>query len=276
MRDVLLHHHVFKNAGSTIDWALERSFGPAFMDHRDDRTIRLNGMRYVDDFLIANDGISALSSHHMPFDPAYISDTLTFWHIFMLREPISRALSVYRFEKTQADSNTPGSKMAKQLEMREYFMWRMGYDSKPVLRNFHTRWLSGMIESEREVDEEDFKIALDWSRMDRVFIGFVERFDESMTLFENELQSPFKRLDLGHVIQNRGGASPSDPIAVLREEVGTDIYEEFRACNALDLRLYETLSSEFATRIGANSEFGARLQRYRTYCASLCERNPIS
>ena len=36
MRNVILHYHLFKNAGSTLDWSLQRQFGAGFVDHRDD------------------------------------------------------------------------------------------------------------------------------------------------------------------------------------------------------------------------------------------------
>jgi hypothetical protein len=35
-RLVILHNHLFKNAGTTIDWSLGRELGSAFVDHRDD------------------------------------------------------------------------------------------------------------------------------------------------------------------------------------------------------------------------------------------------
>ena len=35
-RHVLIHAHLFKNAGTTFDFSLQRSFGEQFVDHRDD------------------------------------------------------------------------------------------------------------------------------------------------------------------------------------------------------------------------------------------------
>ena len=40
MKQVILHGHIFKNAGTTLDWALKRSFGKAFVDHRRDDQMR--------------------------------------------------------------------------------------------------------------------------------------------------------------------------------------------------------------------------------------------
>lgn len=55
--------HAFKNAGSTIDWALEKNFNKAFIDHRDDKNMK-KGAAYLGPYLIENLNISALSSHH--------------------------------------------------------------------------------------------------------------------------------------------------------------------------------------------------------------------
>lgn len=35
-RDIILHSHIFKNAGTTFDYSLEKNFGKNFIDHRDD------------------------------------------------------------------------------------------------------------------------------------------------------------------------------------------------------------------------------------------------
>ena len=35
-RKVIIHKHLFKNAGTTFDWSLHKNFGNDFCDHRDD------------------------------------------------------------------------------------------------------------------------------------------------------------------------------------------------------------------------------------------------
>ena len=42
-RPVILHCHLFKNAGSTLDWSLQRQFGSTFIDHRDGDSMRFGG-----------------------------------------------------------------------------------------------------------------------------------------------------------------------------------------------------------------------------------------
>jgi len=35
MRHIILHHHIFKNAGMTLDFSLKRQFGDAFANIHD-------------------------------------------------------------------------------------------------------------------------------------------------------------------------------------------------------------------------------------------------
>ena len=49
-RHVLLHAHMFKNAGTSLDASLRQSFGAAFVDHRDDESMRL-GAQYLGPYI---------------------------------------------------------------------------------------------------------------------------------------------------------------------------------------------------------------------------------
>jgi hypothetical protein len=158
--------------------------------------------------------------------------------------------------------------MAKQLDMRGYFQWRLRDESPPVLRNMQTRWLCGARSGQR-LGEEDFRAALGRSRAARVLIGFVERFDESMVQFENVLCDPFDTVDLAHVVQNRSRDRPEDPIATLRESLGEDLYREFCANNDYDLRLYRELEERFTARARADAGLQRRLEAYKSRCADL-------
>ncbi len=268
VRQVLLHHHLFKNAGSTIDWALKGSFGQRFYDHRDDRDMVQGGMPYVEAFLGRRRRLLALSSHHMTFDPDFKPAEMIFWHICMLRDPISRALSVYRYEKSQPNGNSLGAKMAKKFDMREYFEWRLSDESPPVLRNFHARNLSGLRGKRYEIlDDEVFETATSRTMRPRVLIGLVERFDESMVMFEHALREPFARIDLAHVVQNKSREPVADPAEALREALGDALYTRLREKNALDMRLYADQSQRFDTRIAAMNDFDERLTEYKARCA---------
>ena len=268
MNPILLHCHLFKNAGTTIDWALKRSLGWGFVDHRRDRAMLRGGMRYIEKYLALRLYVMAVSSHHMPFDPTFESRRFRYWHIIMLRDPIARCASVYQYEKIQPLVSL-GARMAKKLDMRGYFQWRISDDAPVVIRNFQTRYLAGRKHPARKLQDPDFDTALMRARLPNVLIGFVERFDESMVLFESILREHFRKLDLAHVKQNQNHARPEDSIAYLREELGETLFLKLNAENALDLRLYETLAADFEARIGEISDFQQRLAGFKNRCAPL-------
>ena len=57
---------MFKNAGTSFDWSLRRSFGDAFIEHHDDDAMR-KGADYLEPFLLDRPHIKALSSHWITF-----------------------------------------------------------------------------------------------------------------------------------------------------------------------------------------------------------------
>ena len=141
-RKVIIHKHLFKNAGTTFDWILKNNYGNAFCDHRDDIPMRDKGEKYLINFLEKNPEIKALSSHHIwfTFSP---SKSIELIPVYFLRHPIERIRSVYMFERKQ-QSETSGAKMAKKTNFREYVEWRMRDNVSATIRNFQTRYFAGV------------------------------------------------------------------------------------------------------------------------------------
>jgi hypothetical protein len=265
---VLLHCHLFKNSGSTIDWALRRSFMRGFVNHRDDREMAKGGMEYVEKYLANRKRVIAISSHHMPFDPYYQSTNYAFWHIIMLRHPIARTVSVYEYEKIQPPVSL-GARKAKELDMRSYFEWRMRMDSPAVLRNYYTRYLTNKKHPAQDLRNQDFEEALLRCALPNVLIGIVERFDESMVLFENSLKAHFQKLNFAYIKQNQNFAVPKEPIEYLREKLGCALFSELNDKNTLDSSLYEKLSVEFGKRIERINDFQECLAEFKVRCNHL-------
>lgn len=281
--DVLLHCHIFKNAGTTIDVALERSFGSAFFDHREDIKLRREGMEGVEDFLDANPRIFALSSHHMPFDPNYMSPRgRRFWRIFMVREPIDRAGSVHAFEVKQgADvkqgAGSRGATVAKGKDVRGYFEWRLSDESPAVVRNFHVRNLSGfggnrtgIRQRRKPVDVAASQLAFAQIEEPATCFGIVERFDESMVIMESRLKEVFPRLNLAHVVANKNrGGTTEERREVLHRLLGDELFERLVKANEFDTELYRRVNDALDSEIRNTPDFDARLQNYRRRCAAL-------
>lgn len=228
-------------------------------------------MGYLSNYLDRKPLVRVVSSHHMPFNPEYSASALKYRYVIMLRKPVERALSVYRYEVIQPAVSL-GSKMAKSLSMQEYFKWRMQEDSPPVIRSFFTRVLASYSNPGHEPGEQDYDAALSRSRLENVFVGFVERFDESMVLFESGLKDEFPELDLTYIKQNQNSHPGGDSLGVLQQELGEELFSRLQYANQMDQRLYDQVLTEFESRTASIPGFGERVDKFRTRCADLNSR----
>ena len=272
MRHVLLHGHVFKNAGTTLDWALQRSFGDGFVDHRRDDLMRSQGGKHIMEMLEGDENILAISSHHMPRDVAD-TDQVSFHPVYMLRHPVLRIRSVYDFERKQ-EAQTPGAQAAKRMDFREYVDWRMQAKVAPTIRNFQVRYLAGRLPPryEKMADFDYFELAMQTLHQVHC-VGIVEQYDASMVLIENTVRKRFKAIDLAHVPQNitgqeRAALSQEERIGRILDELG-GLQAKVLEHNSYDMALYEASKHVFAQRLEEIPELSVRLQKFRKRCTVL-------
>lgn len=270
-RVIVVHNHLFKNAGSSIDWALRNNFGNAFIDHRDDKEMQ-KGSSYLGPYLLKNPGIIALSSHHLR-PPLPVLENTRILTIMMFRHPIERVTSAYTFERKQTSANTLGAKFARKHSLREYVLWRMQFDVPPTIRNFHIyRSVPLPANWRKEVDATQLGHAK--SFVDSVeMIGFVERFDDSMVLFEEALRLFFPDIDLSYRIQNVGQRreeSLAERVQGLQEEIGEDAFQLLMERNRADLELYDYARNLFDERLAQVADFDAKLNDFKARC---CRHN---
>jgi hypothetical protein len=263
MRPVLIHAHMFKNAGSSFDWSLQRNFGDAFVDHRDDDLMK-NGAGYFGSWLQQHHHCQAISSHWITAPLPEVPGLRPLLCLF-LRDPVERMRSVYQFERQQQGVDTPGSLRAKKLSFLEYMRWQMEPMPGPVVKNYQTRYCSGTYLGEDLADMFNCACSL-ISGTDT--LGLVHRYDESMVLFEFHLRQYFPQLDLSYVKQNSlssGLQSHTEKRAQVLEEL-TEISAEILAANEYDLQLFALAEQRFDQLIARVPDFSTRL-------AALQERN---
>lgn len=237
-RIVIVHRHLFKNAGTTFDGILNRNFGGDFCDHREDVPMRKVGPGYLIQYLTDHPHIKALSSHHiwfnMPMHPG-----LELAAVMFLRHPIERIRSVYNFERKQ-QSDTLGSKMAKLFSFRDYVLWYMKNDSPATIRDFHTRYLSGN-RTAKPLQKKHFKMARK-EILNNPLIGVVELFDQSLQVFTKALNDRGIELDMSYQPKNVSrpfeNADYDKRVEEVLDELG-DAAREVLKKNAYDLELYK-------------------------------------
>ena len=260
-RAVLVHAHMFKNAGSTFDWSLHRSFGSAFLDHRDDDAMK-EGASYLGSLLEREQGLKAISSHWIGF-PLPELDSIDIHLAMFFRDPIERIRSVYNFERKQEPASTPGAKKAKELGFLEYVKWRLQLAPGPAIKNFQTRYCSGNYFGESL--DQMFESSLSTIESTSL-LGLVDRYDESMVMFEYYLNDIFPDLDLAWQRQN---ASREDARSCTerRQAVEDDlnpILDLVMDSNQYDLQLYKLVEEKFDQSLAAVPNLEQRLQQMQS------------
>lgn len=267
MRNIIVHCHMFKNAGSTLDWSLERHFEQSFCDHRDDEPMR-DEEGYLERYLIENDGLKAISSHHV-LPPYPENNAFNIIPAFLLRHPIDRIGSVYEFEKKQ-DATTPGAIHAKKYSLEEYVIWRMRPDVGATIRSFQVRYCSGGIKR-AVIDQSDFDKAVT-SLQNTPLVGIVEKYDESMVIYEEALKPYFPEIDLAYIPQNMGErrkVAIEDRIEKVTNQLTNETSKLLLANNQYEIALYDYATELFAKRKQTIPDFDTKLENFSQRCNEL-------
>lgn len=265
-RNVIVHVHIFKNAGSSFDDTLLTNFNEDFVDHREDNLIN-NDKFFLENYLKKNKNVKAFSSHSVYHKPKGFNDT-KLHTVYFLRHPIERIRSVYNFEKKQPEEDSSGAKMAKELDFNEYVAWRMQEKSPATIRNLQTIFLAG-VGPQPDQMEKKFTLALETLRSS-FLIGIVDRYDESMVVFEEYLKQFFPNIDLSYIRKNITDtdikASIEDKVKKINQQLDEPLGELVREKNKFDLILYEKANLLLDAKIGEIQTFEKKLNNFQERC----------
>ena len=252
MRLVLLHYHIFKNAGSTIEDMLDHSFGERFgtLETPVDGGLIPNSetLRHLD----GSPGLCAFSSHQirypMPAAPGYL-----FFDICFLRDPIDRLRSFYDYFRQRPNPADPMSDLANRSSLGD-FIARMIEDHSLFVRNNQVNLLACAGDSD-EPNERDLEAAL--RRMRAVsFLGVVDCFGRSVAAGTYALRRAFPELkcDRPAVNVSKGmQGTLAGRIEEVRQACGPEVYRELLRITELDRRLVGEARAEIARRPVAGS-----------------------
>lgn len=239
MRKVILHYHLFKNAGTSIDRALGEAFGDRWLSHdRSDPGAKIPPVE-MERFILDHPDAIAFSSHQVvPPLPARHVKVLP---IVLLRHPIDRAYSAYLF-----DSRPQQGRALPTVTFEDYlaqsFKVRRGNaiedcQTLQLANREYERW----IPSSELDDEEALANAQGFLREIRYF-GIVDQYDRSLGILNRRLAADFPGLSLPSYRENVGEAQAELPIGArverVRSELSSGAFEELTRRNQLDSRLY--------------------------------------
>ncbi len=267
IKNILLHAHIFKNAGSSFDDALGSFFASSFVDHRDDQDVIDGKMNYLIEYFNSHPKISVFSSHSMHLKPKN-TDKYRFHTVHLLRHPIERIKSVYSFEKKQIPAITNGSKKAKELSFNDYVAWYMEDGSPATIQNAQTIFLSGKGPSPLEM-ESKFISALEYMEKSYL-IGVVDRYDESMVVFEEYLKQFFSDIDLSYVrkniTDNNLDRSIDEKVSVIMSNLDETVQRQIKDNNQLDMKLYKEANKLLDDKIDSIYNFENKLNDFKSRC----------
>jgi len=276
MRFVIVHYHLYKNAGSTIDSILDRNFHEGTRGHIEGplpwSTLSSSDLL---DFVTKNPELQAVSSHQARL-PIPRDTGIRFLPIVLLRHPIDRVRSVYQFERNQsAGSPSASTAVARNSDFKSFVEWVVGRDATGVCRNFQVLQFSTDMRdiAEARATPDDYQIARARLKALPVF-GLVEFFDESLSRFRECLAPHFGELDFSYEPVNVSQLRPAtlqERLEAIRSELGPALYRELLEHNALDLLLYEEAVTLFKSA-GRLRMTGGLAARWR---AAVCRRLSI-
>jgi hypothetical protein len=247
-KSIIVHYHIFKNAGTSVDYALKNTFGDKWTSFEGEHSTDILPMEALRTLLDTNPAITVVSSH-LARPPLPYKNCLP---IVFLRHPILRAKSVYEFVKK--DSTQPNHKLALN-GFCEYVRWALSANSigGVVIKNYQVIHLSDasfrtksiLNATAQPTDLQQAKnLLFSWPAF-----GIVEFYEKSITLLQTRYSEFIPDLKLPIVHINRTNAHPNTSIQssleAIREELGDKLFNALCSANSLDLRLYYSCVNRF-------------------------------
>ena len=224
MRTIILHYHLFKNAGTSLDQILKGHFGTAWVT-REFSGPNLRKPDMIKDWIVENPDASVFSSHTMSGPLPHI-DGVRILPVMILRDPIARIKSAYKFERQQV-SDSLGARLAKKHDLENYVLARLKIENDRQCRNFHMSVLASFTTgSSSELDRAKKSVTMLKSLG---VIGFVENFEEFVENLASQILPIWPDFTWKNTRSNTSDKSPrlnEDPDLIsLLEKVNADDIE---------------------------------------------------
>lgn len=224
-RTIILHYHLFKNAGTSVDQILKSNFGDRWVT-AEFPTNQDSNSDLVADWIRDNPDAVAFSTH-TALGPVPQIDGVRVISLMMLRDPVARIRSAYRFEQKQ-DADTWGAQLAKTHDLEGYVRTRLDRIADRQCRNFQTHRLASLMPGDGP--EQDRALAA----LNAISVyGLVEDFNGSMQRLADQMQDDFPDFHWEPVQANRTRETTETDqdrrVNALLEEVNGDDHAIWRA-----------------------------------------------
>ena len=235
-RKVILHYHLFKNAGTSLDAAFKDALEPNQWITKEFTTVKEANLAELKQWIQNNPNAVCFSSHTASL-PAPELESVSILPIIFLRHPIDRIASAYTFESSQ-NTDTLGSRLARNSSLAEYIEARLSIKNDHQCRNFHAYRLSAFSNS----DDMDLSSKAQYAFENLPFIGLVEAYEKSLHVLNDIFISrglENVQLKSSHKNASRDkGRSLESKLEDIRREIGIELYKKLECVNSVDLFLF--------------------------------------
>ncbi|MDF0674672.1 MAG: sulfotransferase family 2 domain-containing protein [Nitrospira sp.] len=250
MKYIILHHHFFKNAGSTLIDILKREFGEGFEEYHPSA----ESEGYFSDETLAGylhgKQPTAISSHHFIGQNYNLSPFLNrqfrFYDFILVRHPLKRLASMYSYYQTIGQSNHPIAQVAQRSTLQEFLKFLIrehpNHVLSPQVCNLAGAPLPPMA---KHLDEAIARLRV------CAVSSTVEDFKAAMIAAEYFLKPVFRNLRLHYATEvNRSPRIEGydGTLSSLEEVLGKTLFSTLVDMNALDIELCKTASFELESR----------------------------
>jgi len=213
--------HIPKTAGTTLNYLLQKNFGPKLNAIIPRKGGVYNYKNFKNDRLIYPN-LSCISGHGLkPFIDYKEFDANLRWFTF-LRDPIKRFVSQYIHQQTSSSD--------------KFNMPIKDWASKYERSNWQVKWIAG---------EEDLEAAKQIIREKFIFIGLTERFNESLNIFKILLSHNFNlQFDVNYSQPKMVARDNSLKKKLLIDDIA-ELNEFYLEQNDLDIKLYDFVLEHF-------------------------------
>lgn len=251
-RPLLIHYHIYKNAGTSFEWTLEKSFDGRFRRYDCERPGDVLSQKNITRYVKSASKIEVISSHQATLPPPKIAGREVISSI-LIRDPIARIRSIYAFERRQ-QINTPGAIKAKELDFKGYVEWRLA-TSPATLCNFQVHFCSRSKGVDSNSLDSAAKLRKAINNLDQVdIVGTVARYNEWLALVQVVLSEKFPGISLAVTRQNatelnRETVTEANILDNLVREVGHTLADHLLQANELDMSLHQIADASLTRRL---------------------------
>lgn len=269
---MLIHYHIFKNAGSTIDWILQKNFGKDALkldESNPDGHIKPQTML---EFLHEHPSPKSFSSHQLRF-PTPQNQDYRFLPIVFIRHPIDRIFSIYHFLHHNPDVNELNDILkANNSTLKDFVQFNLKSNPKRM-RDNQLKFLARRGKIRLYGKHYLFRAYRTIKKC--TVLGIVERMDDSLVLAEEILQNYFPEIDLAYVAQNIRTRNPSleKRIEEGKDEIGETLMNKLITINKWDFSLYKYANNELNLRIANINNFYQKLNDFKKRCNELSDKS---